>query len=350
MVFRTKKVVAKITPIPDFIPRVIEVNPLVTSYQPTKSPRDAPFEEYYLAWYEITQRIQYIPGLGNLGSGTITFKGCFHDLPWGLQTHIYVGSPVNIDLRNTYRIAGNQPGVEPPEPREMGLAALGAPRDGLYLREDIEIRCSFAMASFVQAQLKKATTEMVNRIIKKAELLDAGVLSAIIHDGKLRTVNPNDRSHARAAEDSSPLPSPGSPYQKLRPASVRLSRQNSGQITATPWSYDRGQIHHRHSDPSYPMELPGDFSPIPSVLQPTQTFLSGDSFTLSPDPNSGWHWSQSPSLQRSQPAQVPPEQLGQQYYRSWRTDRLPPLPETRDEHESGPLYVEHPNHDPYNAK
>ncbi|CAI4211761.1 unnamed protein product [Parascedosporium putredinis] len=158
---------------------VITLNPLVLGHKPIPAPRNAAADEFYSTWYEITERIQYIPGTGKMGSGKISFNGCFHDMPWGLQTHIY--APMSIELRNKYRIAGNQPGVEPPEPLEIGMSELGVPSDGLYLREDIEIRCNIAV--------------MVERIIKKAELLDAGVLKAMFQDGKLKTINPNDRSN-----------------------------------------------------------------------------------------------------------------------------------------------------------
>ncbi|PKS12367.1 hypothetical protein jhhlp_001667 [Lomentospora prolificans] len=220
---RKKEVFTTITPIPGFIPRqlaidilhshseVITLNPLVLGHKPIAAPRNAAADEFYSTWYEITERIQYVPGMGKMGSGKISFNGCFHDMPWGLQTHIY--APMNIDLRNKYRIAGNQPGVEPPEPLEIGMSELGVPSDGLYLREDIEIRCNIAVVSFVKAQLKAASKEMVQRIIKKAELLDAGVLKAMIYEGKLKTINPNDRSN------TTNLGSPGFPpvHTPLRP-------------------------------------------------------------------------------------------------------------------------------------
>lgn len=134
-----------ITPIPRHIPRqlaidmlhshgeIIELNPLVTEHHPIKAPRDAPADEFFSVWHEISERIQYIPGTGKFGSGKISFKGVFHDMPWGLQTHIY--APAGVDLRNKWQIRGNQPG-EPPEHRELGSAA---PLEGLYLREDVEI-------------------------------------------------------------------------------------------------------------------------------------------------------------------------------------------------------------------
>jgi len=213
-----------ITPIPGFIPRqlaidilhshseVITLNPLVLEHKPIAAPQNAETDEYYSTWYEITERVTFVPGIGRMGASIIKFNGCFHDMPWGLQTHIY--APMNVDLRNKYRIAGNQPGIEPPAVQEIGLKSLGVPADGLYLREDIEIKCNVTVLSFVKSQLKKAGGEMVARIIKKAELLDAGVLQAMIEDGKLKTVNPADR---RNTARRSPLPSPGLQYSPSIP-------------------------------------------------------------------------------------------------------------------------------------
>lgn len=90
---RKKEVYTSITPIPQNIPRqlaidilhshaeIITLNPLVLEHRPTPAPRDAPADEYYSTWYEIFERIQYVPGLGKMGSGKISFKGCFHDMP-----------------------------------------------------------------------------------------------------------------------------------------------------------------------------------------------------------------------------------------------------------------------------
>ena len=89
---RKKASYTNVTPIPSFIPRqlaidilhshgeIIELNPLVTGFEPIKAPRDAPSDEFYATWYEISERIQYIPGVGRFGSGKIKFKGCFHDI------------------------------------------------------------------------------------------------------------------------------------------------------------------------------------------------------------------------------------------------------------------------------
>ncbi|KAI1342518.1 hypothetical protein F5Y15DRAFT_306377 [Xylariaceae sp. FL0016] len=351
---RKKEVYTVITPIPHFIPRqlaidilhshgeVITLNPLVLSYKQIKAPRDAASDEYFSTWYEITERIQYIPGMGRFGSGKLAFNGCFHDMPWGLQSHIYV--PMNVDLRNKYRIGGNQPGIEPPEQPEIGLAKLGVPKDGLYLREDIEIRCNIAVVGMVKATMKAASKEMVDRIIKKAELLDAGVLQAMIEDGKMKTFNPNNKAYSGGLASPQPSPShsqaPGSPpapmsptipYQVPRPMSTQSQQQRPG--TSDSLGYpahwqaqqqmnNQGKLHqqyaelpHNHGAPmpspqqqqGIAMELPGDFyypqssphlQPPPAPHSPTVPYgrqsPASTAPSHSPDPT-GWRWSQQSS-------------------------------------------------------
>lgn len=291
---RKKEVYTVITPIPGFIPRqlaidilqshseVITLNPLVIEHKPIPAPRDAAADEFYSTWYEITERVTFVPGIGKMGSSKVTFKGVFHDVPSGLQTHMYV--PFGIDLRNRYHIGGNQPGIEPPEHRELGLDKLGAPKDGLYLREDIEIRGNISVVGFVKSQLKAASKEMVQRIIRKAELLDSGVLQAMMtHDGKLQTVNPNDRSHHNATPGSPTSINHPGPYHQQRPSSASpamsyarpTSTPSSGYPASSgPYHQQFGQQQQQQQSMTPPplmprkeqptmnevvMELPGDF-------------------------------------------------------------------------------------------
>ncbi|KAI0172256.1 hypothetical protein GGR52DRAFT_549632 [Hypoxylon sp. FL1284] len=344
MVLKKKEVYTVVTPIPPYVPRqlaidilhshgeVITLNPLVLEYKQIKAPRDAAADEYFSTWYEILERVQYIPGMGKLGSGKITFHGCFHDLPWGLQTHIY--APMGVDLRNTYRIAGNQSGVEPPEKQEIGLAALGAPKDGLYLREDIEIRCNITMMGMVKAQMKAASKDMVERIMKKAELIDAGVLQAMIEDGKIKTFNPNDRTYTGGLTANSQPTSPMSPFhppmspstQYLVPRPLSLQQGNrpgtAGSLSyPAHWqaqfqqmnSSEQSKIHQQYAelpnnqiDQDAIMELPGDFQhmqhPSPTYLHQGQSSPASSQSHLSD--HKSWGWSQgqpSPSLQSSRP-------------------------------------------------
>ncbi|SMR58724.1 unnamed protein product [Zymoseptoria tritici ST99CH_1E4] len=196
----------KITPLPSNVPRqlaiellhnhseVIELNPLVTGVKAIDAPRTASSEEYFSQWYEISEIITWGFGMKK----KITFKGVFHDQPWGLQSHVY--APMGVDLRNKYRIGGNQPG-EPRETKELGVET---PLDGLYLREDVEIVCNVALASFVKKETKEATGKMIERLARKAELLDEGRLHAMFEDGKLKTAKPSGGY-------LEPLPTVGSP-------------------------------------------------------------------------------------------------------------------------------------------
>lgn len=184
---RKKEIYTTTTPIPPSVPRqlalhilhshseIITLNPLVLGHHPVKAPRSAPADEFYSTWYEITQRVQYVPGMGRVGSGKISFKGCFHDEDWGLTTHVY--APLGIDLRNRYRVEYCL---------DLGL---------LLLCVDTELECNITLMSTVKGQQKAASRALVDRFVKKAELVDAGVLRAsFMHDGKLRTFNPADRS------------------------------------------------------------------------------------------------------------------------------------------------------------
>ena len=338
---RKKEVYTNITPIPSHIPRqlaidilhshseIITLNPLVLEHNPIKAPRDAAADEYYATWYEITERIQYIPGMGKMGSGKISFKGCFHDMPWGLQTHIY--APMNIDLRNNWRIAGNQPG-EPPETRELGL---GAPAEGLYLREDIEIKCNLTMTSFVKSQMRAASKILVERLIKKAELLDAGVLHAMMEDGKLKTVNPADRSSHLHANYPHSLP-PNSPrlgYQFPMPSPTFGYRPGTAE---TQQSQYVPQPYGQHN-PGIAMELPGDFyhpgNNESTYLQP-QPPLSPRS---NRDSTTSTTWSDRQSMTSTRPTSYQSDSS----YRSPAleqkgfTSDLPPMQESYKELEAG---------------
>ncbi|KAL0932198.1 NACHT and WD40 domain protein [Colletotrichum truncatum] len=384
---RKKEVYTTVTPIPGFIPRqlaidilhshseVITLNPLVLDHKPIKAPRDAASDEYYSTWYEITERVQFIPGIGKMGSGKISFNGCFHDMPWGLQTHTY--APMNIDIRIKYRIDGNQPGVEPPQQPEIGMSGLGVPADGLYLREDIEIRCNVTMTSFVKTQLKAASKEMVSRIIKKAELLDAGVLQAMFEDGKLKTINPADRTNTALRSPTfphnpsgSPRPesySPGNPrYQVPRPSSVQSQGRPGSQGNYTS-SYAKPMElpSHQNNAPghnSFIAELPGNFyhpqenkslhpppQPSPGLSdqqQPPQydrNSISQQS-QLSPDLNN-WRWSQgqrSPSQQSSRPTSMSSDGSGGGFsspgldHKGFSSE-LPTHAETQEEHRGDPI-------------
>lgn len=71
---------------------------------------------------------------------------------------------MGVDLREKWSVAGSEPG-EDPEPMELGL---GAPRTGLYIREDVIITCNMVMAGFIKKTIKKAHGVLIDAIASKA--------------------------------------------------------------------------------------------------------------------------------------------------------------------------------------
>lgn len=106
---------------------MIDLNPLVIERHPIPPPAHAPAEEQRCVWWSLTDKISYLPG--GVATGDITYTAAFHDLPTGIQTHVY--APMGTEIRERWSLNGTLPG-EPLEPVELGI---GAPRQGLYLRE-----------------------------------------------------------------------------------------------------------------------------------------------------------------------------------------------------------------------
>jgi hypothetical protein len=245
-----------ITPLPPNIPRklaiallqnhkeMIELNPLVIDHHPIKAPKNAAADEFFAVWHEMTDRVQYVPGMGKLASSKVSYKGVFHDMPWGLQTHIY--APLGLDIRDKWQIRGNQPG-EPREVRELGDTA---PHDGLYLKEEVDMTCPRMMVGFVKKNLVNAHAVLVDRLLRKAELLDAGVLQAMMEEGRLKTINPAvANSFARASHIPS---SPRLPSSQMSHMSQMSQGPLSPQMLSPQMHSPPMQPHPMHS----PMQSP----------------------------------------------------------------------------------------------
>lgn len=144
---------------------MIDLNPLVIERHPIKAPPNASHEEFHCQWYSLTDRVQYLPG--GLIQGKVTYTACFHDLTMGLQTHVL--APMGLDIKNKWTLGGNLPG----EPREAVELGLGVPKAGLWLREDVDMRCNMLMAGFVKKTLKKAHATLVGRLVEKSHILES---------------------------------------------------------------------------------------------------------------------------------------------------------------------------------
>lgn len=127
--------------------------------------------------------MSYLPG--GLATGSVSYHACFHDLPDALQTHVY--APLGLDIRAKWSVGGNLPG-EPKQPAELGL---GIPPEGLYIREDVRMKCNIMMLSFVKKTFKESHSTLVDRLVEKAHAIEAKFANERLNG--LKTIDPRER-------------------------------------------------------------------------------------------------------------------------------------------------------------
>lgn len=66
----------------------------------------------------------------------------------------------------------------------------GAPKDGLYLREDIDLRCNFLTTSFVKKNLKRAHGTLVARLVEMARVYEGRVHNERLAGGSEVSASP----------------------------------------------------------------------------------------------------------------------------------------------------------------
>lgn len=173
-------------------------------------------------------------------TGKVDYYACFHDLQDGIQTHCF--APMGLDIRSRWRVAGNLPG----EPRETAELGIGIPKDGLYIREDVTMKCNIMLTSFVKKTFKKAHERLVDRLGERTHVVDTEK-----HNTQTRMRMSNQYGASSTAGSSTPpTPSytaPGSP--PLPSVSPRFSAMSAPRRPESPASYHTGVGSH-YSGPS----------------------------------------------------------------------------------------------------
>lgn len=211
---------------------MIDLNPLVIERHRLESPpSNASAEEYNAKWYQITDKITYMPGV----QSSVSYNACMHDLVDGLQTHTF--APAGVEIRGRWTIGGTLPG-EPSTPIELGL---NVPSQGLYLQEETDLKCNFLMTSFIKKNLKKSHTQVVENIIRKAREMEPRP-----------PVPPKDpqQQHSRGASYSSQTPSHSRP---LSPSYSTFASESSPDLSSqTPKRYPPEYEHYQQdSEPPF---------------------------------------------------------------------------------------------------
>jgi hypothetical protein len=251
-----------ITPLPPGISRetvlatlhshedMIDLNPSHEERHLIKAPPEASPEEYHCKWYQITDKVAYLPA--GMVTGKIHFKACFHDLGLGLQTHVY--APMGIDIKEKWTVGGNLP-HEPVQPAEIGV---GAPISGLYLREDVVMKCNFLITRFVRKTLKDSLATLVARLVVKSQLHEA------VNANHRLTYDPTQQQYSPPI--SPPLSSPALMGGPSPPMSPPLSAP-LGMTYRPEWaqSPDLG-TKQRASLPPLPVYNPADYGRLAPIV------------------------------------------------------------------------------------
>jgi len=97
----------------------------------------------------------------------------------------------------------------------------------------VEIKCNFAIASYVKKNVQKSSAVLIARMLKKAELLDAGQLYAMISKGRLKTFNPAMQSQISPLrldpEETPHAPLDSSVIDSFFPQPLRLPERSNKQ-------------------------------------------------------------------------------------------------------------------------
>jgi hypothetical protein len=233
---------------------MIDLNPTHEERHMTKPPPEASPEEYHCQWYQITDKISYLPGVG----GKVNFKACFHDLPMGVQVHVY--APMGLDIKQKWTLAGNLP-HEPAQPAEIGI---GAPISGLYIREDVEIKCNFLVTRFVRKTLTDGLATLVARLVVKSQLQEA------VQTNRRLTYDAMNMGQfvPPPSPGSSPpgSPPPSSPSMSLMSQMVQSAQPNSAPLYGSfsqDWARTQGMDIKQQQRSSYPTPQSTSLSPIP---------------------------------------------------------------------------------------
>ncbi|KAJ4987525.1 hypothetical protein SVAN01_06982 [Stagonosporopsis vannaccii] len=162
---------------------MIDLNPLVVERYKCKPPNYAPTSEYYATWYTIKDKVSYLPG--GLATGSVSYHAVFHDFPDSLETHVY--APLGLDIRAKWSVGGSLPG----EPKEPVDPSMNAPRQGLYIREEVKMTCSSLLLGFVKKTFKDSHSQLVEKLVERAHILESNSANERLQ--ALRNVAPRER-------------------------------------------------------------------------------------------------------------------------------------------------------------
>lgn len=218
----------------------------------------------------------------------------------------------------------------PGEPRESSELGVDKPREGLYIKEEIDLRCNMFMGAFVKRNLQTSHQEVHDKIIKKATELEMRLQSAL---GSVSSSSSNGAPTTESIVNSnnnhlvSRLPHPPPPLASFSgrvspPAdTLRSSNSQSRELDYTCtcpgtshlshcFFFHPGDLHHEQQQHDTRQQFAqqeqqqqqpfNSYPTIPLLPASTSSSLSGPSSAAAPSPATHTH---APSELQGSPAQ-----------------------------------------------
>ncbi|KAL5594713.1 hypothetical protein BROUX41_001628 [Berkeleyomyces rouxiae] len=143
---------------------MLYLSPLVVSHKAIRAPANCPPDERSCSWYQIRGKGWHLPG-SNKMTGDSSYTIALESTPVGCTAHSY--APLNIDIRSAWMLGGRLPGEG--DRRTDGYSAPeNAPPSGLYVREDVEIRCPTLMSGYIKKMIKKSQNALTEKLQQRA--------------------------------------------------------------------------------------------------------------------------------------------------------------------------------------
>ena len=153
----------------------------------------------------------------------------------------------------------------PGEPRDVAELGLGVPKDGLWIREDVDLRCNVLMTGFVKKTLKKAHASLVARLVKNAHIAEQDNVSQSTSTTTSNVAAESGGGGGGGVSMHSSGSASGSGFGSARP--VAPAAEQTQNTTSHYSPYTMNSIHN-HSSPHVPTAAKTNPSRVPTTLKP----------------------------------------------------------------------------------
>lgn len=141
---------------------------------------------------------------------------------------------------------------------ELGVSL---PRDQLYLREDVDMRCNILMTGFVKKTLQKAHSVLVSRLLARSEYVED-----VIHEQRFSTATTSYRGPSTYSSSGS--------HTSVSPHVAQEEYRNSTSLSYRPST--EVSVVHELGETSSPAELYSD----PGFNEPESSHLGSSNVEL----------------------------------------------------------------------